>query len=106
MRPIIKKNISGMNRLEQKYANHLAMLKCADEIDCYFFEKVGLRLANKCFFYPDFLVVYNDRFEFHEVKGHWEDDALVKIKVAAQMYPFYKFIAIEYKNKAWVYRNF
>jgi hypothetical protein len=31
--------------------------------------------------------------ECHEVKGFWADDARVKIKVAAEMYPF-RFIAI------------
>ena len=31
--------------------------------------------------------------ECHEVKGFWQDDARVKIKIAAEMYPF-RFIAI------------
>jgi hypothetical protein len=31
--------------------------------------------------------------ECHEVKGHWTDDALVKIRVAAEQFPF-RFIAV------------
>ena len=31
--------------------------------------------------------------ELHECKGFWRDDARVKIKVAASLYPF-KFIAV------------
>ena len=34
----------------------------------------------------------------HESKGHWEDDARVKIKVAAEKFPF-QFIAITKRAK-------
>jgi len=34
----------------------------------------------------------------HEVKGFWQDDARVKIKVAADMYPF-RFIAVKPRAK-------
>ena len=40
----------------------------------------------------------NGQIELHEVKGFWMDDARVKIKVAAEMYPF-KFVAIKVKAK-------
>ncbi len=36
--------------------------------------------------------------EMHEVKGFWQDDARVKIKVAADMYPL-KFIAVKRRAK-------
>jgi hypothetical protein len=36
--------------------------------------------------------------EFHEVKGHWQDDARVKMKVAAAQHP-YTFIAVKAKTK-------
>lgn len=44
-------------------------------------------------------------FEVHEVKGHWEDDARVKIKVAAELYPF-KFIAVRKQKGAWLFEEF
>ena len=44
-------------------------------------------------------------FEIHEVKGHWEDDARVKIKVAAELYPF-KFIAARKVKGAWLFEEF
>ncbi|MCO7495183.1 hypothetical protein [Stenotrophomonas maltophilia] len=34
----------------------------------------------------------------HEVKGHWQDDARAKIKIAAAMYPF-RFIAVKARPK-------
>lgn len=40
-------------------------------------------MADKTFYSPDFIVPALDCIEVHEVKGHWEDDARVKIKVAA-----------------------
>jgi hypothetical protein len=36
----------------------------------------------------------------HEVKGFWTDDARVKIKVAAEMYPI-QFIAIKKEKGEW-----
>ena len=85
-----------MNKTEVAYAQHLELLKRADEICCYAFEAVKLRLASNTFYTPDFLVMAADStLEFHEVKGHWEDDARVKIKVAAEQFPMFRFIAVK-----------
>ena len=40
--------------------------------------------------------------EIHEVKGHWTDDARVKIKVAAELYPYYRFSAVRRVKGEWV----
>ncbi len=78
-----------MNKLEAEYAARLEGLKLAGEISDYRFECLKLRLADRTFYTPDFMVLRADGvFEVHEVKGHWEDDARVKIKVAAELYPF------------------
>lgn len=37
--------------------------------------------------------------ELHEVKGYWEDDARVKIKVAAEAFWMFRFIAIKARPK-------
>lgn len=95
-----------MNRTEAKYADHLELLKRAGEISDYRFECVKLRLADKTFYTPDFMVVASDgTIEMHEVKGFWEDDARVKIKVAASEFPF-KFVAIRSKNKQFLKEEF
>lgn len=36
----------------------------------------------------------NGQLEAHEVKGHWQDDARVKVKVAADQYPV-RFVAVK-----------
>jgi len=88
-----------MNKTEQAYGEKLEHMKRSGEIEWYKFEGIKLRLANRTFYTPDFFVMLPDgTLEVHEVKGFWEDDARVKIKVAAEMYPF-KFIAIKVRAK-------
>lgn len=83
-----------MNRTEMAYANRLDLLLRAGELLWYRFEGVKLRLADNTFYTPDFAVMRADGLlEMHEVKGFWADDARVKIKVAAEQYPF-RFLAI------------
>lgn len=97
-----------MNKTEQKYAHHLESLKIRGEIQYYAFDSIKFRLANKTFYSPDFIVLKaNGQLEAHEVKGHWEDDARVKIKVAASMHPI-PFVAVylNSKNNSWEFENF
>ena len=94
-----------MNKTEAKYAAYLELLKQAGEVLWYAFEGMKFKLADACFYEPDFAVMLADgSMEMHEVKGAkaiFQDDAKVKIKVAAQKYPF-KFKAIfPLKNNGW-----
>lgn len=78
-----------MNKTEAAYAQDLALRKKAGTIADYKFEALKLRLADNTFYTPDFMVIAtNGTIELHEVKGFWEDDARVKIKVAAAEFPF------------------
>lgn len=84
-----------MNKTEAAYAAILSKRMMVGEVLWYKFEGFKLRLADKTFYTPDFAVMLADNsLECHEVKGHWEDDARVKIKVAASLYPF-RFIAVK-----------
>ncbi len=57
------------------------------------YEAITLRLGADCRFTPDFFVIAGDDvLEFHEVKGSFiRDDAKVKLRVAAEMYPMFRF---------------
>jgi len=81
------------NKTEAAYER---MLELSGEVAWYRFEGVKLRLADNTFYTADFAVMLADgQLEMHEVKGAraiFADDAKVKIKVAAEMYPF-RFIA-------------
>ena len=92
-----------MNGLEKRWADQLEMQKTCGMILAWSFESVGLRLADRTFYFPDFLVVTHDHFELHECKGHWEDDARVKFKVAAELYPHFIWKAMMWnaKRKEW-----
>lgn len=96
-----------MNKTEERYLNEVLrpLLYVGQVLDIKF-EGLKLRLADNTFYTPDFVVVRNECIEIHEVKGHWEDDARVKIKVAAQMFPWLRFIAVQHKDKKWVTEEF
>lgn len=90
-----------MNKTEEAYAQHLDLLRMAGEVLWFKFEPFSLTLAPKTSYRPDFLVqMASGHLEVHEVKGFWEDDARVKIKVAAELYPVFKFVAIKKADKA------
>ena len=81
--------IGKMNKTEAAYDAHLWTLRTAGQVFWHAFEGVKLRLADNTFYTPDFAVLAADGYlEMHEVKGFWEDDARVKIKVAAALFPF------------------
>jgi hypothetical protein len=95
-----------MNKSEANYAKHLELRKQAGEILWWKFEGVKLRLADNTFYTPDFFVMLaNGQLEAHEYKGHWMDDARVKIKVAAELYPF-TFIGVQKAANSFKYENF
>lgn len=88
-----------MNDTERDYGALLSGRVIAGEVAWYRFEGVKLRLADNTFYTPDFAVMLTaGELECHEVKGHWQDDARVKIKVAAEMYPF-RFVAVKKQAK-------
>lgn len=91
--------VGAMNQTEQRYAQHLEQRKQAGEIAWFCFEAWKFRLADNTFYTPDFAVMLADgHLECHEVKGHWQDDARVKIKVAAHQHPV-RFIAVTAQSK-------
>lgn len=81
--------VSKMNKLESAYDAHLWQLRHQGEIIWHKYEGIKLKLADNTFYTPDFFVVTKDReLECRETKGFMRDDAAVKIKVAASLYPF------------------
>jgi len=91
----------GMNKTEAAYAQHLEARKLAGEVLWYRYEAIKVRLADGAYYTPDFAVLTSDcMLECHETKGFWREAARVRIKVAAEAYPF-KFIAIKRVNGGW-----
>ena len=96
----------AMNKTEAAYARLLETRKSAGEVAWYKFEGLKFRLADNTFYTPDFAVMLSDgSMELNEVKGFWQDDAKVKIKIASDLYPF-QFVAVYMKGAGFTYENF
>lgn len=83
------RHVTGqMNKTEAAYYAHLQ----AQGHAWVEFEAITLKLADGCRYTPDFAVMRQDGvIELHEVKGSkaiFQDDAKVKIKLAAKLFPF------------------
>jgi hypothetical protein len=90
-----------MNGLEAAWAQVLEARRGRGELAWWVFEGIKLKLADSTFYTPDFAVMgIGSEMEFHEVKGFWRDDARVKIKVAAGLFPF-RFLAVRRVKQAW-----
>jgi hypothetical protein len=84
----------AQNKTEAEYRRILEARKQAGEIEWYAFEGITFKLADDTRYTPDFAVMLaGGAMEMHEIKGRWMDDAKVKIKVAADKFPF-RFIAV------------
>lgn len=103
--PKLKAMKPKMNKLETRYFQYLSALKFAGEIRDFRFEPFRLKLAEKCTYCPDFFVVTKDgAFEVHETKGFMRDDAAVKLKVAAENFPWWQFKVIRWVKGQWEVR--
>lgn len=82
-----------MNKLETAYSQLLDNWMMSGKILWYKFEGMKFRLADNTFFTPDFCVMMADSsMELHECKGYMMDDANVKLKLCASLFPFPVFI--------------
>lgn len=95
-----------MNKLESAYAELLAGRTLAGEVRWWRYEAVKLKLADHTFYTPDFVIqLANLELEFHETKGWMRDDANVKIKVAAEQYPLFRFVLCKKDKSGWSFRQ-
>jgi hypothetical protein len=95
--------VGTMNRTEEAYAAHLEAQRHAGEVLWWKFEAIKLRLAGSTFLTVDFAVLPASHvLELHDTKGARAiitDDAKVKMKVAAETYPFVFKIVIPRKAR-------
>ena len=95
-----KRTPGTMNGLESAYADRLEMLRLAGEIRDWKYEAITLKLAPKTTYTPDFAVVEKDgTLEFHETKGFMREDAHVKLKTAAALFPWFRFVLVTRDSK-------
>lgn len=99
-----------MNKTETRYAQHLEAFRAAGEVVWYAFEPMKFRLADNTHWTPDFGVQLNSLqpMAFVDVKGTrkngkpWvEEDAQLKIKIAAKMFPMFRFCQAWFVGGKW-----
>lgn len=119
--PVVRARVSteprdrGQNKTERAYAQHLENLKRTGAISAYWYEPWKIRIADNCTWTPDFVVINADgTIEWHDTKSWWakakkigiEEDALIKMKATAEMYPQFKVLATWLKDGVWEQRVF
>lgn len=92
-----------MNKLESRYAEHLEYRRLKGEILWWMFEGITLKLASDCRLTIDFAAMMADcELVMFETKGFRRDDAMVKLRVAASMFPLRIVLVEEKKGAGWV----
>lgn len=107
----VRRTAGEMNKTEAAFAAEvLGPLLTAGAITAWWFDDFTFRLAKDCRYTPDFVVMMADGLlKVYEVKGHMEEDALVKIKMFAQTFPFdvsAVFRVPKREGGGWKYRTF
>jgi hypothetical protein len=101
-------DINEMNGEEQAFALELAERQQRGDVLWWRYEPAKLRLAKATTYTPDFMVI--DAFglvTMYEVKAWWasaqrvgwQEDARVKIKIAASAHPWARFVAVWRKGR-------
>jgi len=91
-----------LNKTEQRFLAYLTQQAGTIVLS----QRIKLRLANKTWYTPDFFVLDPvNRITVYEVKGFMRDDAAVKLKVAAEQYPFFRFALVFWKRGQWDIRQ-
>ena len=106
------------SKLEEQFAAHL---QSTIKEGAWRYEPIKLRLAQNTFYTPDFLEIGHDgTIWLYEVKGSWrgatrktakgsihisQDKSRVKLKVAAKLYPWFRFVAVTKEKGEWKYEE-
>jgi hypothetical protein len=107
----IRQNSAGLNKTEQAFLDTYLKPRCG-ETEFILAQAMTLRLGNGVRYTVDFVLGstipatndYEDgvHLQAYEVKGFMRDDAAVKVKVAAFMFPWIKFhLATKIKGGGW-----
>jgi len=96
-----------MNGLEAEYAAMLTARQNIGAVIWWAYESMRFQIGRLAYYTPDFVVQLPDgTIQLHEVKGHWRQAARVRIKCAAERFPF-DFIAVRKgKDGAWEFEEF
>lgn len=91
-------DVKKLNKLEKAWLRHLEMLG----FPWIGVQAITLKLADDTRYTPDFMVIdANGQLVAYETKGWMRDDAAVKLKVAARLYRFIRFVLVQKDKGQW-----
>lgn len=91
---------SNLNKLESAW---LAVIRADITLAWIGVHAMTFKIGDDCRYTPDFMALNIDgELIAYETKGFMRDDARVKLKVAARMFPFVGFVLVERKAGAWI----
>lgn len=99
VRHTIKQSAKAPNKTEVAFE---AYLRAAYPYAKVYPQGIGLRLANGCVYWPDFLLTdaAGENLWFYETKGRNRAAGTVKIKVAATLYPNWIFSLVTANDRS------
>lgn len=87
-----------LNKTERAYMQYISLLGYV----WIGVQNITLKLGNDTRFTPDFSTIDADgNLRFIDVKGFQREDALIKIKVAARLFPFAEFVIVKKNKSGW-----
>lgn len=94
---------SKLNQTEKRY---LGWLRAQGDlwigIQCF-----TLRLGHDCRYTPDFWALDAQGLRAIDTKGkHTWEDSIIKLRLAARLFPFFRFIKAVERNGAWMHKEF
>lgn len=93
----------GMNKTERAF---FEKLKREFPEDTVIPHGITLKIANGCRYTPDFIrLSAGGPVWCYEVKGFMRDDAAVKVKVAAAIFPTFRFSLVTRKRGQWEFQS-
>jgi len=90
-------DVSKLNKTERAYYEYLKLMR----YDWLGVQCVTLKLADDCRLTPDFAYITNGMFYLVDVKGFQREDALIKMRVAARMFPWAQFLIVKKTKTGW-----
>ncbi len=91
-----------LNKTERLFLQHLRNQK----YDWIGIQNLTVKLAFDCRYTVDFVTCDKGQLTGWEVKGREREDAIIKLKVAARMFPFIKFTMVKsFRGKGWQFEE-
>lgn len=98
----ISTDVAKLNKTERAYLGYIETLKKVGQFQWIGVQSTTFKLADDCRYTPDFITLELDgKVTAREVKGFFRDDAKVKIKVAARMFPWVQFVLVRKIKGGW-----